>query len=105
MAEIPLLTKDFDRKYYKISGGVVWRGNHLYYVDENYNLMSYDLTENSSTTIEKIPFEYKPSPDHMYDEEDDGIGLYFDEQDQCIVAVSRTTRCELKRWGIPSLFL
>ncbi len=103
LAKIPILTRDFNGKYFHIASGVVWRNDVFYYVNENLMLVGYQLLTGESRILGNIAFTYQPSPDDYYGEEDDGIGLYFDESAGEIAAVSRTRRIILGRFKIKAI--
>ncbi len=100
IAELPILTRDLGKNADQVSAGILWRGDHLYYVDEEHDMVRYDLTENAGQSLGSIGFQYEPSSDGCYGEEKDGIGLYLDEAENSVIAVSRTRRNVLKSFKI-----
>lgn len=103
--DLPLLTYEFEGengKYFRMASGVVWEDGCLYYVNTEKELLQYRLADGENTVLGAIAFEMQPSPDGHYKNTKDGIGLYLDKNTGEIVAVSRTCRNELARFGLPS---
>lgn len=85
---------------YRISGGVVWAEDSLYYVSAKLELMCYRLSDGESISQGSIPFTPQATKDQYYDKNYDGVSLLFDEHSGVLSALSRNRKITLKTWQI-----
>lgn len=85
---------------YRISSGMVWAEDCLYYVSSDLELMRYRLSDGESVSLGGIPFAPQATVDGRYDERYDGVSLLFDAHSGVLSAKSRSRRTELKTWQI-----
>ncbi len=85
---------------YRISGGVVWAEDSLYYVSAKLELMCYRLSDGESVSLGSIPFMPQATKDQYYDKNYDGVSLLFDKHSGVLSALSRNRKITLKTWQI-----
>ena len=81
----------------RVSGGMIWAEDCLYYISPEFKLMRYRLSNGERASLGEIPFVPQPTEDQRFGSEYDGIGLLFDEDSGVLTALSRTRGMELKR--------
>lgn len=99
IADLSPYTVSWDNGY-RISGGMVWVDDCLYYVSKELELMCYRLSDGESISLGDIPFTPQATEDGHYDESYDGVSLLFDEHSGILSAQSRNRRTNLKTWQI-----
>lgn len=99
IAELSIYTRPWENGY-RISGGVVWAEDCLYYVDKALELTRYRLSDGESVSLGVVPFTPQATEDQYFDESYDGISLLFDERSGVLSAQSRARKTTLKTWRI-----
>lgn len=85
---------------YRISSGMVWAEDCLYYVSSGLELMRYRLSDGKSVSLGSIPFTPQGTEDQKYDKSFDGVSLLFDARSGVLSARSRSRGTNLKTWQI-----
>lgn len=85
---------------YRISSGMVWVEDCLYYVNVDLELMRYRLSDGESVSLGDIPFTPQATADQHFDQRYDGVSLVFDAHSGVLSARSRNRGTDLKTWQI-----
>lgn len=84
----------------RISSGVVWVEDCLYYVNMELELMRYCLSDGESVSLGSNPFIPQATEDGYFNKNYDGISLLFDRDAGVLSAQSRNRKTVLKTWQI-----